>query len=227
MAERDLAAGSGGTDAAALRLRMVNGQLRTSDVSDALVLSAFLAVPRENFTTADARGLAYLDRDVAAAGAAQRKLLAPRTLGRLIQAAAPKPGERALDVGGGSGYSAAVLAELGCEVVMLESDAGALAAAREALKATHGVTLTQGGLATGAPQGPFDIIVINGAFEVTPAALIAKLSEGGRLVGLDARGDSQCGALIEKLGESYSERLLFDARAEVLPGLERAAKFAF
>ena len=227
MAEKDLSAASGGTEPAELRLRMVNSQLRTSDVNDAAVLAAFLTVPREKFVAADSRGLAYLDRDVAAAGAAQRKLLTPRTLARLIQAAAPKPGERALDVGGGSGYSAALLAELGCEVVMLESDAGALAAAREALKATQGVTLTQGGLATGAPQGPFDIVVINGAYEITPTALIARLSDGGRLVGLDARGGAQCGALIEKLGESYSERPLFDAKAEVLPGLDRAPKFAF
>jgi protein-L-isoaspartate(D-aspartate) O-methyltransferase len=227
MAEKDLAAASGGREPAVLRLRMVNGQLRTSDVNDATVLAAFLAVPREKFVAADSRGLAYLDRDVAAAGAAQRKLLAPRTLARLIQAAAPRRGERALDVGGGSGYSAALLAELGCEVVMLESDAGALVAAREALKANPGVTLTQGDLATGAPHGPFDVIVINGAYETTPAALIARLAEGGRLVGLDARGGAQCGALIEKLGGNYSERALFDAKAEILPGLGCAPSFAF
>jgi protein-L-isoaspartate(D-aspartate) O-methyltransferase len=227
MAGNNLAAVSGGADSADLRLRMVNGQLRTSDVNDASVLAAFLTVPREKFAAVDACGLAYLDRDVAATGATQRKLLAPRTLARLIQAAAPRPGERALDVGGGSGYSAALLAELGCEVAVLESDAGAIAAAREALKGTPGVTMTQGDLASGGPQGLFDVIVINGAFEATPLGLIARLAEGGRLVGLDAREGAQSGVLIEKLGESYSERTLFDAKADVLPGLGRVLGFAF
>lgn len=218
-----------GSDAASsdLRLLMINSQLRTTDVSDAAVLAAFLAVPRERFASAATPALAYLDRDAPALGAKDRKLLAPRTLGRLLQAAEPKRGERALDVGGGSGYSAALLAALGCDVTALESDVGAVAAARDALGDTPEVAVVLGDLATGGPQGPFDVILINGAFEAFPHALVDRLAEGGRLVGLDGSSGSQRGVLIEKSGASYSEMSLFDAKAEVLPGLNRAPSFAF
>jgi len=214
-------------ESAELRLRMVNTQLRTADVHDATVQSAFLAVPRENFVQASSPALAYLDRDAPAIGAFERKLLAPRTLARLLQAAEPKRGERVLDIGGGSGYSAAVLAALGCEVVMLESDAGAVAAARQALAGASGVAVVEGELTSGAPQGPFDVILINGAYGALPRELIAKLGDGGRLVGLDATSGSQHGVLIEKSGSSFSERSLFDASADVLPGLGRTPAFAF
>ena len=227
MVDGNLTAQQDGAASSEFRLRMVNSQLRATGVSDAAVFAAFLAIPRERFAAAATPALAYLDRDTPALGARDRKLLAARTLGRLLQAAEPKRGERALDVGGGSGYSAAVLAAFGCDVVALESDAGAVAAARGALADTPEVSVVQGDLATGGPAGPFDVILINGAFEVFPQALVDRLAEGGRLVGLDATSGSQRGALIEKSGASYSERSLFDAKAEVLPGLSRAPSFAF
>ncbi len=226
MAEKSLTAEILG-DAAALRLRVVNGQLRTSGVTDASVLAAFLAVPRERFSAPTSLPLAYLDRDVPAAGALQRKLLAPRTLARLLAAAAPKPGERALDVGGGSGYSAALLAELGCDVVMLESDAAAAAAARAALAGAPAIAVVEGDLATGGPAGPFDVILINGAYQARPKNLIARLADGGRLVALDAGSGAQCGVLIERSGSNISERALFDATADVLPGFAAAPSFVF
>lgn len=103
------------------RLRMVNGQLRTSDVTDMSVLAAFLEVPRERFVAPALMNLAYVDQDLPAAGATDgRRLLAPRTLARLLQAAATGPGDRALDVAGGSGYSAALLNHIGASVVSVE-----------------------------------------------------------------------------------------------------------
>jgi len=227
MADSNLTAHNDDSASGELRLLMVNSQLRTTGVSDIAVLAAFLAVPRERFASAATPALAYLDRDAPAVGAKDRKLLAARTLGRLLQAAQPKRGERALDVGGGSGYSAALLAALGCDVTALESDAGAVAAAREALANTPEVTVVQCDLGAGGPQGPFDVILINGAFEAFPQSLVDRLAEGGRLVGLDASSGSQRGSLIEKSGASYSEMSLFDAKAEVLPGLDRAPSFAF
>ncbi len=204
---------------------MVNSQLRTNDVSDAAVLGAFLAVPREDFVAPEFVKVAYLDQDLPSVGAGKRKLLAPRTLGRLLQAAEPKPGERALEVGGGAGYGAAVLAALGATAILLESDAGAI----EAAKACGApVKVISGELDKGAPaDGPFDIILLNGAFEVTPSALIGQLADRGRLVGLDSRQQGTCGVLILKSGRGVSERPLFDASADVLPGFARAAVFAF
>jgi len=208
------------------RLRMVNGQLRTCDVDDIPLLTAFLAVAREQFTAPAFANYAYLDQDVPAAGAQTRKLLAPRTLGRLLQAAEVKPGDRALEVGGGSGYGAAVLAEIGADVTLLESDAGAAAAAEKAFAGR--ISVVTGDLDKGvAAKGPFDVILINGAFAVAPTALVAQLSETGRLVAVDARGKSPRGVLIIKSGRGVSERSLFDASADVLPGFAKAAAFAF
>src|SRR5271157_4663406 len=98
------------------RLAMVNGQLRTGDVVDQEVLAAFLDAPR-----------AYLDRETPALGAKTRRLPRPLTLARMVQAAGVKAGDRALDVGGGSGYGAALLNFMGAKVVALESDPGAAA----------------------------------------------------------------------------------------------------
>ena len=227
MAGQNLAAASRDTDTTEARLRMVNGQLLVTGVNDAAVLAAFLAVPRERFVAEAFRAQAYLDRDAPAAGAATRKLLAPRTLGRLLQSAELKAGERALDVGGGAGYTAALLVELGCEVTMLESDAGALTAAREALAGAPDVNFVQGPLSTGAPKGPFDLIVINGAFETTPGELIDRLSESGRLVGLDGSAGAQRGVVIAKTAAGYSKRAVFNATAAALPEFQRARDFAF
>jgi protein-L-isoaspartate(D-aspartate) O-methyltransferase len=213
---------------AARRLQMVNGQLRTSDVTDLSVLSAFLDVPRENFVAPALAQVAYVDQDLPAAGAASRRLLAPRTLALLLQAAAIAPGERVLDVAGGSGYSAALLDCLGASVVAVESDRGAAQFARLALAGRAGVEVVEGELASGPPgKGPFDVILINGAFETTPRALLDQLASGGRLVGVDARTGSPRGAIIDKSQVGFSERSLFDAKADVLEAFRRTPGFVF
>jgi protein-L-isoaspartate(D-aspartate) O-methyltransferase len=213
---------------AAQRLQMINGQLRTSDVTDLSVLAAFLEVPRERFVAPALAQLAYVDQDLPAAGADRRRLLAPRTLALLLQAAAVAPGERVLDVAGGSGYSAALLDCLGASVVAVESDRGAAQFAREALAGRAGVEVVEGELAAGAPgKGPFDVILVNGAYETTPRALLDQLASGGRLVGVDARTVSPRGVIIDKSSVGFSERSLFDAKADVLEAFRRTPGFVF
>src|SRR5438270_7361822 len=99
-------------DTDAKRLQMINSQLRTNDINDHDLLAAFAATPREKFVAPAQLSLAYADREVASTGPAGRRLLPPRTLGLLLKAASPVSGERALTVGAGSGYSAAILAAL-------------------------------------------------------------------------------------------------------------------
>jgi hypothetical protein len=89
------------------RLHMVNGQLRTAGVVDRALLAAFLEVARQRFVAPECASLAYVDRELPARGAKVRKLLPPMTLARMLQAATVVPGDRALDVAGGSGYGAA------------------------------------------------------------------------------------------------------------------------
>jgi protein-L-isoaspartate(D-aspartate) O-methyltransferase len=209
----------------ARRLQMINGQLRTSDVNEFEILSAFAAVPRERFVAPGQEALAYADGEVAASGPKGRKLLSPRTLGLLLKCASPSAGERALVVGGGSGYAAALLAALGLDVVALETDAtAARAATARAVRIEH----AEGQLTSPpAGKGPFDVILLSGAFEVEPEALIASLSEGGRLVGLDARSRAKRIVVFERSGGGISERAFYDAAADVLPGFFRSPEFAF
>jgi len=207
---------------------MVNGQLRTGDVVDREVLAAFLVTPRERFVAPAYVELAYLDRDMPALGAQSRRLLPPLTLARMLQAAAVKAGDHTLDVGGGSGYGAAVLAAMGAKVVALESDAGATAAARETFAGNENATVVQGALQSGAEKlGPFDLIVVEGAFRVSPDALLAQLKDFGRLVGIDATMGASQAALYEKRGGGLSRRALFETSAETLDGFQAGASFAF
>ena len=207
------------------RLHMVNSQLRTSDVHDARVLAAFLDTPRERFVASPMANLAYLDQDVAASGPEGRKLLAPRALALLLQAADVQPGDRALEVGGGSGYGAALLASLGAKAVALETNS---AAARAALSGVDSVEIVEGDLAKGcAAKGPYDVILVNGAVQNMPPALLDQLAVGGRLVAIDAREGSGRGVILEKSASGHGERAFFDARADILPGFERALAFAF
>ena len=203
------------------RLQMINAQLRTCDINDLDLLAAFAAVPREDFVAPAQRALAYADGEVASAGPPGRKLLSPRTLGLLLKSAAPAKGERALVVGGGAGYCAALLVALGLDVVALETDASSARAAE-----LGPVEIVEGPLSE-PPPGKFDVIVINGAFEETPQRLIAALKEGGRLAGLRAGSRVKQIVLFERSGGGVSERGLYDASGDVLPGLARAQVFAF
>ena len=222
-----MAQSSSAADWTIRRQRMVDGQLRTCDVTDLAVLAAFAEVPREAFVAPAALALAYADAPAPALGASGRLLIAPMTLGRLVQAAVVRPGEKALDVAGGSGYSATILARLGARVVALESDAGASAAAERLLAGEAAATCVQGDLAAPAPGGPFDLILVNGAFARSPDALLGQLADGGRLVGVDASFGAPKAVLIERLGGASSRRVLFDAAAPLLDAFAMRPNFAF
>jgi protein-L-isoaspartate(D-aspartate) O-methyltransferase len=208
------------------RLHMVNSQLRTGGIVDKVVLAAFLEVPRQRFVSPEHESLAYLDRELPARGAKFRRLLAPMVLARMFQAVTVAAGDRALDVGGGSGYGAALLAAMGAKVVLLESDAGAAETAKAELH--NHVNVIAGPLDSGAAAlGPFDLIVVEGAFGVLPDQLIGLLADPGRLVGIDASSDSSQAVVYEKNGEGISRRVLFESKADVLDGFRPEVSFAF
>jgi protein-L-isoaspartate(D-aspartate) O-methyltransferase len=211
-----------------LRLNMVNGQLRAGGIADQAVLAAFLETPRERFVAPAFVSLAYLDRELPALGAKTRRLLPPMTLARMLQAAAVNPGDRALDVGGGSGYGAALLNSMGAKVVALESDAGAAAAARAELKGRGNIVVIECPLDKGAAGlGPFDVVVVEGAFQVYPNGLISLLADLGRLVGIDATSGASQAVLCEKSGGALGRRALFETRADPLDGFQPGVRFVF
>jgi protein-L-isoaspartate(D-aspartate) O-methyltransferase len=214
------------TDFAAARRNMVEGQVRTADVTDLRIQSAMLEVPRERFVPPQAASLAYLDLDLAVGGG--RRLLKPMVLGKLLQAASIAEGDRVLDAGCATGYAAALLARMPAEVVALEEDRELAQAAREALSAYSNVTVVTGPIAEGwAQAGPYDVILLEGATEVPPQALCRQLKDGGRLVCVLGSGPGAKAVLYFRSGDEVGSRSIFDATAPLLPGLAKPLVFAF
>jgi protein-L-isoaspartate(D-aspartate) O-methyltransferase len=215
-------------DFAELRTRMVDGQLRTTDVTVPAILDAMRALPRELFVDEKRRPLAYLDEDIEIAPG--RYLMEPSPFAKLLQLAEIAPSDRVLDVGTGTGYSAAVLSRLAASVVALESDSALAARAREALAATgsSNVEVVIGNLPAGHPGGRgYDIIVIEGAIEMLPEALTEQLAEGGRIVAVDGRGNAGVARLYLNSGGVITSRRAFNAALKPLPGFERTPAFEF
>jgi protein-L-isoaspartate(D-aspartate) O-methyltransferase len=148
-------------------------------------------------------------------------------LGRLLTQAGPREGERALLVGAATGYAAAVLERLVGPLVAVEEDPELAAEAKRALVGSQ-VTLVEGPLAQGWPDGaPYDFILIDGAVEFVPDALIAQLRDGGRLAAaLLERGVTRL-ALGRKAGDGFAMAAFADAAAAVLPGFVRPKTFTF
>jgi protein-L-isoaspartate(D-aspartate) O-methyltransferase len=210
------------------RLHMVNSQLRTGGVVDKVVLAAFLETPRQHFVAPEHESLAYLDRELPARGAKFRRLLAPMVLARMFQAATVVPSDRVLDVGGGSGYGAALLAAMGAKVVLLESDTGAAEKAQSELHNRASVTVVVGPLdSAAAALGPFDLIVVEGAFGLYPDSLIALMADPGRLVGIDSSSEPSQAVIYEKSTGGLSRRALFETKTEILDGFKPRLSFAF
>jgi len=208
------------------RFNMVETQIRPSHVTDDRLLAAMMAVPREKFVPGAARALAYADVPVALAPG--RYLLDPRSFAKLVQLAGIEADDRVLDVGGGTGYSAAVLARLAGEVVALEQDADLVRAASQLLANAVGkVEVVQGGLVEGVKdRAPFDVIFINGAIEQVPDALLSQLAEGGRLVAVLKDGQSRAWLYLKENGQ-VGRRPDFDADVPVLAGFKKAMGFVF
>jgi protein-L-isoaspartate(D-aspartate) O-methyltransferase len=216
-------------DYAAARLNMVEGQIKPNKVIDQALIDAMMAIPRERFVPADRRGVAYVDEDVAVGGG--RVLMEPRVLGRLLNDARITSDSRVLIVGAGTGYSAALVARLAAKVVALEEDKALVATARGALSelGVRGVILAEGRLAEGwAAEGPYDVILVDGAVAEVPAALVAQLAPGGRLLTVVDDGDGVGRAmLVGAVDGVVSQRPLFDATTAILPGFERKPAFQF
>jgi protein-L-isoaspartate(D-aspartate) O-methyltransferase len=219
-------------EAAQQRTNMVESQVLTSDVTDRRILRAMGALPREQFVPRAFATLAYMDEAVpltAAADATRRWLMAPRTLAKLLQLAEIGEMDRVLDVGAGTGYSAAVLANMAKAVVALECDSALADAMRQNLAALAigNVSVTVGGLSEGwAAEGPYDAIVLDGAIAERPTVLLDQLKEGGRLVAVVSQGGVGEATIWRRLGRSFDRWTAFDAAAAALPGFAPAAAFA-
>ncbi|GJD55415.1 protein-L-isoaspartate O-methyltransferase family protein [Methylobacterium dankookense] len=215
-------------DYAQARRLMVDCQLRTFDVNDNAVLDAFDTVPRERFVPAGREAFAYIDQTlrIDTPGQEPRFVPAPMMLARMIQALQLKPGKRALDVAGGYGYGAALMAQLGARVTAVESVAPLVAEARQRLDGTAEVV--EGPIARGAPdQGPYDAILVNGRVETRPQALLDQLADEGQLVCVLGPDRAAKATVFVRAGDAFGSRPLFGASLPVLPAFAAEAGFAF
>jgi len=212
------------------RRAMVDGQLRTADVTRTDILDIFSVVPRELFVDPSEEAVAYADRAVLSAGGVGRKILSPMTLARMIQATDIKAGDRVLDIAAGSGYTTALLAGLGGHVILLEDQAEQCAVAREALKRVNGriVDVQQGELTSGLAQGAtYDIILINGRCEHVPQSLFQQLKEGGRLVAIFGSAVNAEVRVYTLSDGSVGEKRLMSASGPLLSGFVQVSGFVF
>jgi protein-L-isoaspartate(D-aspartate) O-methyltransferase len=217
-------------DYAQLRRNMVDSQLRTTDVNSLALLDAVLAVPRELFVPTSKRQLAYVDMDMELGeiGAAGRYLTNPCATARLLQLADIGFSDVVLDVGGTTGYTAAVASKLASSVLSLEQDQALSDFASAALSSAgcDNVVTVCGLAAAGlADEAPFDVIIVNGAVDEVPQTLFAQLREGGRLVVVEGEGNAGVAKLYGKHDGHVSGRKAFNVSVKRLPGFSKEPAF--
>ncbi|MEM1370678.1 MAG: protein-L-isoaspartate O-methyltransferase [Pseudomonadota bacterium] len=221
-------------DTSLQRKNMVESQVRPSDITDRRIMRSMLEVPREQFVDPAVRAIAYMDEDAPiSAGdqnSAQRYLLAPRTLAKLLQLANISNTDVVLDVACATGYSAAVLSSMCGAVVAVEPDAELAQRARQLLEALliDNVIVVMGEAALGASdEAPFDAIVVQGLISVMPPALLNQLKDGGRLVALNDDDGVTRAVVWSRVGTKFDRRPAFEMSGPRLAGFERPQTFAF
>ena len=191
------------------RGRMVEEQLRKRGVRDEHVLRAMATVPREEFVVDRYRSEAYADHPLPIP--LGQTVSQPFIVARMIEAAEVKPGDKVLEVGTGTGYEAAVLAQIGAQVFTVERHAELAALARLHLALLHydKVNVITGDGSEGIEaQSPFHAIVVAAAVPDVPPALFEQLAEGGRLVIPVGPPDLQVLYLVRKInGRKVTSRL--------------------
>ncbi len=213
-------------DYADARRRMVDGQIRPNKVTDPRLLDAMRDLPRELFLPPPLRARAYVDEDVPLPG--RRALMEPMVLARLVQLLAVRSDGRALVVGAGTGYGAAVLARKGAAVTAVEDDAALAAVAREAFAACLPPAAVR--MADRLPSDGelFDAVLIEGEVPAVPDRVSDLLAEGGRLAAVVGGGRRNGTAVLgQRLGGAFTVTPAFDCAVAALPAFAPPARFEF
>lgn len=216
------------TDAA--REQMIQQQLRTWEVLDPGILEIFERVPREAFVPAAYAELAYADLEIPLGGG--DRMLAPKVVGRIVQAVAPQPTDRVLLVGVGSGFLAACLAARACSVRGLELREDLATAATRHLKEAGVRNVTVECRNAFDPEalgsGAYDIIVLAGSLPVPDDRFQRQLAIGGRMFAVIGSGLVMDARLIERTtADAWRSSSLFETALKPLVGARQPERFNF
>lgn len=206
------------------RFNMVECQLRPCSVIDPLVLEAFRTTPRESYVPDALKGVCYADGDLNLGHG--RALLDAAAHARLLQAIELSPDMRVLDIGCLQGYSTAILSHIVKRVTGIDQDTWIKHAQKHAAKNAQFVAAS---MIHGVPEnGPYDAIIINGAIEMLPDALIRQIRKDGVIAAFRRTTPTSGHAvLFRRHGDHVTEQVLFDFVAPVVPGFEKAEAFVF
>lgn len=215
-------------DYAARRRMMVDTQVRPSDVTKFPIIDAMLSVPRELFVPGSASEAAYAGEHIPIGR--NRVVLDPRILAKMLDALDFEGDELVLDIGGGLGYSSALMSRLAQAVVLLEEDDALAAEAQSVLSdiGADNVIIQHGSLADGDDvHGPYDVIILQGGVAELPGRIASQLKEGGRIVCLFMDGALGAVKIGHKIDGDISWRYAFNAGAPIMPGFEKQDAFTF
>ena len=215
------------------RFNMIEQQIRPWEVLDGQVLSLLSVVKRENFAPLAHKALAFADMEIPlqSSGAKGQCMLAPKVEARLLQDANIKATDKVLEIGTGSGYMAALLAQQAASVLSLEIDATLAQSARTNLQnaGIANVEVRQADGSQGAPaDGPFDVIVLSGSVPEVPQHLLNQLKMGGRLLAIVGEDPVMRASVITRNGETqWQTSEPWDTMAPRLQGFPEHNRFSF
>jgi protein-L-isoaspartate(D-aspartate) O-methyltransferase len=211
------------------RFNMVEQQIRPWQVLDPAVLNTLLHIPREYFVPAAYQALAYTDTEIPLGHG--QVMLPPRVDARLMHDLHLSPADKVLEIGTGSGYLTALLADRSHLVVSLEINAELHANARANLQRAgiDNVYLRLDDGRTGAADaGPFDCIVLGGSVSEVPQELLQQLKTGGHLIAIVGQEPVMCATLYTRSGpNAWEHRALWDTSAPRLKGFTEPSRFHF
>ena len=213
------------------RFNMIEQQIRPWEVLDPQVLELLSVVRREDFVPMALKALAFVDMDIPLGTAPNQVMLAPRVQARLLQDLAVQKTDKVLDIGTGSGFMAALLANQAAQVLSLEIDSGLAAQAQANLQKAgiHNVTVRNADGSQGAAaDGPFDVILLNGSLAEVPAALLQQLAVGGRLAAIVGQEPIMRATVITRTSDSsWTTTEPWDCYAPRLSGFAEHSRFQF
>lgn len=221
-------------DFAIARRQMVDCQIRPNDITNHNIIDAFGDVPREMFVPHTRKSIAYADSNImletVSSETGQRYLMQATPFAKMVQASEIKKTDLVLCIGCGSGYGAAIIAQLADSVVAIDCEDDLVERASEVLTSMSidNLAVVKAELKAGYPgEAPFDLIFIEGALEAVPDELFAQLNDGGRLVVVVGQGLSSEISVFIKNAEDVSLRRYGNAAVPVLPGFEKEREFVF